>query len=412
MTFPTVSHVQYRPRATDEIQVAVPGDKPIETIRLTDDQKQRLVKQVNDHYHKPVPKERRDLRVPYFTRSAIVTILHPNGTLTRHSVLPRNLSRGGISFMVGRFIYPDCEAQVILPRRAGEHATIAGRTLRCNHFSGMIHECAVVFDEPIDLDLFVSTDKGEGESGAGGVTGKATAGSAGDKQKEAAPLVLVTEDVKNDRRLYKLWMEKLGFDVLEAESFEESLGVLKKKPVELVIVNACVGGDQGLFMVKRLRMDKFQGPILVVAHEAEETMRSQAREAGADEYLHKPFDQIDLRHAIERMMSGADEPQNDGRAIHSELAGNESMKPLLREFVGGIDKTVDQLTRAQAAEDIEALTNICRKLKGSGSGYGFPQITQLSLLVLDQLDMEQHDIDQLRASVEELTTILKRVKAD
>lgn len=386
-----------------------PGDKPIETIRLSDDQKQRLVKQVNDHYHKPVPKERRETRVPYFVRGAVIVILHPNGTLTRHAVLPRNLSRGGISFMIGRFIYPDCEAHVILPLLAGGGATIPGRTLRCNHFSGMIHESAIVFNEQIDLEHYV--DMGSVKPVTQTAAKSAVAGSAADEKRDDPPLVLVVDDQKNDRRLYKLWMEKLGFQAIEADGFEACLNVIKKKPVEIAVINTGVEGGVGLNVVRRLRKDAFAGPILVVTSDAADKARLDARNAGANELLVKPFDPIDLRHAIERLMTD-NTPPDDGSAIHSELAGNESMKPLLREFVGGLDKTIDQLTRAEQAQDAEALLGLCRKLKGSGSGYGFPQITQLSLLVMDQLDMEHRDIEALRDSVKELTALLKRVKPD
>lgn len=417
MNLPPARPLQCGPVSTDVFLVSAHDDKPIETIRLSEDQKQRLVRQVNEHYHKPVPKERRDLRVPYHASGAVIVVLQPNGTLTRHAVLPRNLSRGGISFMIGRFMYPDCEAQVVLPERGGGTVTIGGRTLRCNHFSGMIHECAVVFNEPIDLDRFLDLSAANRETSGQmpGTQPPATAAggaSARNEPREDAPLVLIADDQKNDRRLYILWMNKLGFRAIEAESFELAVDLARKHAVEMVVVNACMAGDTGLALVKRLRSDGFAGPVLAVSADGDEAMRTHARGAGASEHLLKPFDQIDLRHAIERLMSQPGDGAGDGNAIHSELSGNDAMKPLLKEFVSGLGETVDRLTKAEAAKDADTLLALCRKLKGSGSGYGFPQITQLSLLVLDQLEMEQRDVEVLHDAVKELTAVLKRVKAE
>ncbi|MCC6680048.1 MAG: response regulator [Phycisphaeraceae bacterium] len=388
------------------------ADKPIETLRLSAEQKQRLVAHVNQSYQKPVPQERRSPRVPYLAKGAIIAVRQPNGNLSRHAVLTRNLSSGGLSFMVGRFIYHNSPAEVILPMLDGRGMIITGRIVRCRLFEGIIHECAVMFDEALDINLFVNANS----SPPVAVASEINLADEGQNVPAAGPaikpLVLIVDDFKNDRRLFCLWMEKLGFQTLEAHNVAGAEKIISENNVEMALINRKLGDEDGLELVKKMRSDGFGGPILVASADDDQAFRVHARGAGADEYMTKPFDQLDLKLAIDRLFTPGEPKPQPTTPIRSDLAGNDAMKPLLRDFVAGLGQTADQLDGADPEQDQDAIADLCLELKGSGSGYGFPQISKLALLVLDQLETEQTDVEVLKKTVVELTTMLRRAKAE
>lgn len=105
----------------------MPQDKaPIETIRLSARDKQKLIDYVEHSGKKTVENERRALRVDFQGRKVLVVITNSQGQRVRHSVLPRNLSRRGLAFVHGRFVYPDSRCHVTLPMQNGKWWAVEG----------------------------------------------------------------------------------------------------------------------------------------------------------------------------------------------------------------------------------------------------------------------------------------------
>ncbi len=133
-----------------------PDHETIESLRMSDRDKRRLVDDVERSRQATVHHDRRtSLRVPFPASAAVLRITHPNGTVVRHAIVPRNLSRRGIGFFLGRFLYPDSVCTVELRALDGERVSIAGVVRHCALERGIVHLVRVVFDQPIDLTAFV-----------------------------------------------------------------------------------------------------------------------------------------------------------------------------------------------------------------------------------------------------------------
>ncbi len=112
---------------------------PIETIRLNDRDKRRIIEEIKSR--KPEGKgPTRGIRVTYNSTRMTVSIANPGGNVVNYSVIPRNISRHGVSFSHGRFVYPDCQCNIVLATLDGESMTMEGRIVRCDHLMGTIHE--------------------------------------------------------------------------------------------------------------------------------------------------------------------------------------------------------------------------------------------------------------------------------
>ncbi|MEM7626988.1 MAG: PilZ domain-containing protein [Planctomycetota bacterium] len=116
----------------------------------------------------PATRDRRDLdtvRYP-FVRKMALRVQHPGGTATSHLVRSRNLSRGGVGFLHGQFLYPNTVCYVVIPTRWGENVILPGRVSWCRHVSGQTHEVGMRFDQVIQVDEFLdpaaSTDDAPG----------------------------------------------------------------------------------------------------------------------------------------------------------------------------------------------------------------------------------------------------------
>ncbi|WP_148575430.1 response regulator transcription factor [Nocardioides caldifontis] len=101
--------------------------------------------------------------------------------------------------------------------------------------------------------------------------------------------VLVLEDDDGLRTSLRLVLEDDGFSVVEAGDAEAALHVVSDDRVDLMLVDLMLGGMDGFTFIRRARAHA-EAPIVVIsAREGVEDIVS-ALEAGADDYVTKPFD--------------------------------------------------------------------------------------------------------------------------
>jgi two-component system chemotaxis response regulator CheY len=103
---------------------------------------------------------------------------------------------------------------------------------------------------------------------------------------------LVIDDSRTVRILIGRILQEIGMEVLEAADGREALAQMERHPnVELVLVDWNMPGMNGLDFIQALRSQRaYDGVrILMVTSEAEGAQVTRALNAGANEYLMKPF---------------------------------------------------------------------------------------------------------------------------
>ncbi|HTB33745.1 MAG TPA: response regulator [bacterium] len=105
---------------------------------------------------------------------------------------------------------------------------------------------------------------------------------------KAGKRVLVVDDEQAIRRLLKAGLEAAGYQVLEAADGEKGLSLAATEAPELVVLDLGLPGLGGAGVLKRLR-EWSQVPVLVLTVQDSEADKVALLDAGADDYLTKPF---------------------------------------------------------------------------------------------------------------------------
>jgi two-component system, chemotaxis family, chemotaxis protein CheY len=103
---------------------------------------------------------------------------------------------------------------------------------------------------------------------------------------------LVIDDSRAMRAIIRNTLTELGIEVVEAGDGREGLEQLRKAPdTDLVLVDWNMPGMNGLDFIKAVRADRAYAPvrIMMVTTETDQGQLIRALEAGANEYLMKPF---------------------------------------------------------------------------------------------------------------------------
>jgi two-component system, cell cycle response regulator DivK len=117
--------------------------------------------------------------------------------------------------------------------------------------------------------------------------------------KRAEKLFLVVEDFEDSRFMMRRLLEMAGYNVLEASDGEQAVKMAVESRPALILMDLSLPKLDGLSATRQIRQQKGlkKTPILAVsAHDSPES-RTEALEAGCNEYVTKPID-FDQLHAL------------------------------------------------------------------------------------------------------------------
>jgi two-component system, OmpR family, phosphate regulon response regulator PhoB len=131
--------------------------------------------------------------------------------------------------------------------------------------------------------------------------------------------VLVVEDEPQIQELIAINLEHLGHKVLRAASAEEAESVIRAALPDVVVLDWMLPGESGLAFARRLRGDERtrELPILMLTARAMEQDKISGLEAGADDYLTKPFSPRELAARIKAVLRRR-APELSGDAVEVE----------------------------------------------------------------------------------------------
>lgn len=116
--------------------------------------------------------------------------------------------------------------------------------------------------------------------------------------------ILVVEDESEIRQLIVLHLKRQGYEVHEVGNGEEAVRALSERSFQLVVLDWMLPGMSGLEITRwiRSREDFNVTPILMVTAKVEPEHIAAGLDAGADDYLPKPFDTLVLMARVNALM--------------------------------------------------------------------------------------------------------------
>lgn len=113
--------------------------------------------------------------------------------------------------------------------------------------------------------------------------------------------ILVVDDEKEIADLLEIYLISDGFEVLKAYNGEEGLRILEQEKVDLMLLDVMMPGIDGLEMCRRVREDK-NIPIIIVSAKSQELDKILGLSTGADDYVSKPFNPLELMARVKSQL--------------------------------------------------------------------------------------------------------------
>jgi two-component system, OmpR family, KDP operon response regulator KdpE len=129
-----------------------------------------------------------------------------------------------------------------------------------------------------------------------------------------APIVIVVEDEPQIRRLVRLSLESEGCEVHEADSVQRGLIEAGTRHPDLVVLDLGLPDKDGVELIRELRVWS-EVPIIVLSARAAEAAKVAALDAGADDYLTKPFGAAELQARVRAQLRRRFRAASDAEAV-------------------------------------------------------------------------------------------------
>lgn len=112
-------------------------------------------------------------------------------------------------------------------------------------------------------------------------------------EAETRPTILVVDDTEDIRELLQAGLTRHGFRVLQADGGRTMDAVLETTPVDLIILDSMMPGEDGLSICQRL-IHNGGPPIIMLSAAGDDVNRIKGLNLGAEDYMAKPFNMDEL----------------------------------------------------------------------------------------------------------------------
>jgi DNA-binding response OmpR family regulator len=120
----------------------------------------------------------------------------------------------------------------------------------------------------------------------------------------AGPVILAADDDEDILELVTFRLERSGYTVLQARDGEEAFELAREKKPDLALLDVMMPKMDGFELTRRLRAEETTSriPIILLTARAQDADLQQGFDAGADDYIRKPFSPQELRARVQSIL--------------------------------------------------------------------------------------------------------------
>jgi PAS domain S-box-containing protein len=214
--------------------------------------------------------------------------------------------------------------------------------------------------------------------------------------------ILIVEDSEDNLLLVKAYLKGSGFQLDFAANGKIAVEKVTSTHPHLVLMDLqmpVMGGLEATRVIRQWEAETRAHPVPILALTAHAAAEGAGRslEAGCNEHLTKPIKKSALLEAIARHL-----------APKIRITPPEGIEGLVPKYLENVRRGIHEILAAGDAKDYNIARRLGHQFKGSGEGYGFPEITQTGAAV--ELAAKASDQEEIRSQILALASYLDRVE--
>jgi PAS domain S-box-containing protein len=235
--------------------------------------------------------------------------------------------------------------------------------------------------------------------------------------------ILITDDNEINRLLASTILLNFGAHITEASNGEEAIERLKTENYDLILMDVQMPVMDGLEATQLIRKNtKDRIPIIALTAFALKGDNQKCFDAGMDDYLSKPFEEIQLLEVVSRWLGKSinfETEHREGTSFKESLydlsqiediaRGNQDfVKKMITLFAEQLPISLKDLNDAYAAQDFERMSKIAHRIKPSIDNMGILSLKD-EVREIEKFAKEYGQSDRLESLLKNLNEILNQV---
>ncbi len=140
-----------------------------------------------------------------------------------------------------------------------------------------------------------------------------------------SPLLLIIEDEEPIRKFLRATLESLGYRVKDAATARDGLLQARTQRPDMILLDLGLPDGDGLDVTRQVRTES-RVPIIVLSARGQEADKVAALDAGADDYLTKPFGVGELTARIRVALRHAARPASSAEPVYEATIGGRTLR--------------------------------------------------------------------------------------
>lgn len=113
--------------------------------------------------------------------------------------------------------------------------------------------------------------------------------------------IMVVDDEMHIRELVRFYLDKAGFDTIEAANAEEALDIVENQYIDLAVVDIMMPGMDGFELIEQMRQYR-EFPVIMLTAKSQSKDKLRGFSLGIDDYVTKPFDPDELMERVKTIL--------------------------------------------------------------------------------------------------------------
>lgn len=134
--------------------------------------------------------------------------------------------------------------------------------------------------------------------------------------------ILICDDEKDIRGALRVYLTTAGYDVLEAENGRAALSILEKTTPDLLLLDIMMPEMDGLTVLAEIR-SRSAMPVIMLTAKSEDIDKITGLNLGADDYITKPFNSLEVLARIRAVLRRFDRPEPEDDSSILRIGGIE-----------------------------------------------------------------------------------------
>ncbi len=202
------------------------------------------------------------------------------------------------------------------------------------------------------------------------------------------PSVLAVDDEDRNLRLMEAMLLPLGYDVALAQNGEDALDSVRENPPDVILLDIMMPGINGFEVARRLKDDEGTRiiPIIMVTALKEVEDRVKGLDAGADDFLTKPVDKMELKARVASSLK--------------IKAYNDHMRSYQKDLEKQVARRTSELQRAYARVRDSSLDTIHRlsraaEYKDEHTGHHIQRMSRYCVTIAREMGLGRKVLDSI-----------------